>query len=429
MGIKFSNNASSSITHALTADATSISITPGTGDLFPSIIEGEDYFYATLAGNNGLEIVKVTKRVLDTMTVERAQDNTDALLFDIGDLFELRIVAADFEDTFAKVDSMLEESLEENTSTVNAALANKAPILHSSSSTEYGAGSSTQYGHTKTHDEPDATLTAAAGHAFSPAGAASMQGEIDDKLSTRGGTMTGVLNMNNNPINHTSGIELQGSGYGGYVDFHYDGNAADYTSRIIENTQGHIDITAPNGVGVNGNSVLTSAGGTMNGVIYNPTFMRNNLSGQIELYGGTTGSNGAYIALYGQSCTDGYGNGKVLLRAANKGTTTDVTIDPGVGMYVDGKKVMYLTAEWNDGNGNWYRKYNDGFIIQCVHFSHNNSMPKAISLPIPFKDTNFWAMNSDLYNIHFLIPTSNQTVLFQESITSTMNYTLIAFGY
>lgn len=85
---------------------------------------------------------------------------------------------------------------------------------------------------------------------------------------------------------------------------------------------------------------LKLTGGTMNGVIYNPTFMRNNLSGQIELYGGTTGSNGAYIALYGQSCTDGYGSGKLLLRAANKGTTTDVTIDPGKGMYVAGKEVL-----------------------------------------------------------------------------------------
>ena len=106
MGIKFANNASTNITHALTADATSVSVTPGTGDLFPSIVEGQDYFYATLAGNNGLEIVKVTKRVLDTMTIARAQDGTDALLFNQGDLFELRIVAADFEDAFSSIDAL-----------------------------------------------------------------------------------------------------------------------------------------------------------------------------------------------------------------------------------------------------------------------------------------------------------------------------------
>ena len=187
MGIKFSNNASANIIQALTSTATSVSITPGKGDLFPSITEG-DYFYATLAGNKGLEIVKVTNRVNDTMTIVRAQDNTMALSFDTGDLFELRIVAADFNDTFSEVNDKLENSIEEITSNVNSALASKAPILHSSSSTEYGAGSSDKYGHLKSHDIPDVTKTAATGNAFSPAGAAVMQetleGQISDLAST-----------------------------------------------------------------------------------------------------------------------------------------------------------------------------------------------------------------------------------------------------
>lgn len=191
MGIKFSNNASANIIQDLTSTATSVSVTVGKGDLFPSITEG-DYFYATLAGNNGLEIVKVTNRVNDTMTIVRAQDNTTALSFDTGDLFELRIVAADFNDTFSEVNDKLEASIEETTSIVNSALSSKAPISHASSSTEYGAGSSEQYGHLKSHDEPDAAKTAATGHAFSPAGAAAMQavleGQIDD--------LTGVVSSN-----------------------------------------------------------------------------------------------------------------------------------------------------------------------------------------------------------------------------------------
>ena len=109
MGIKFSNNASANIIRALTSTATSVSVTAGKGDLFPSLTEG-DYFYATLAGNNGLEIVKVTNRVNDTMTIVRAQDDTTALSFDTGDLFELRIVAADFNDTFSEVNDKLEAS-------------------------------------------------------------------------------------------------------------------------------------------------------------------------------------------------------------------------------------------------------------------------------------------------------------------------------
>lgn len=195
MGIKFSNNASANIIQALTPTATSVSVTPDKGDLFPSLLEG-DYFYATLAGNNGLEIVKVTNRVKDTMTIVRAQDNTIALSFDTGDLFELRIVAAAFNDTFSEVNDKLEASIEENTSIVNYALSSKAPILHASSSTEYGAGTSALYGHLKSHDEPDSTLTADSGHAFSPAGAAAIQealGETQEVVSELDSTLRAFI--------------------------------------------------------------------------------------------------------------------------------------------------------------------------------------------------------------------------------------------
>lgn len=167
MGIKFSNNASANIIQDLTSTATSVSVTVGKGDLFPSITEG-DYFYATLAGNNGLEIVKVTNRVNDTMTIVRAQDNTTALSFDTGDLFELRIVAADFNDTFSEVNDKLEASIEETTSIVNSALSSKAPISHASSSTEFGTGTSTQYGHNKLSDATNSNLGAEGGTAATP---------------------------------------------------------------------------------------------------------------------------------------------------------------------------------------------------------------------------------------------------------------------
>lgn len=39
-----------------------------------------------------------------------------------------------------------------------------------------------------------------------------------------------------------------GTTNGGYIDFHYGGSAADYTSRIIEDSSGHLEITASNGV-------------------------------------------------------------------------------------------------------------------------------------------------------------------------------------
>lgn len=211
MGIKFSNNASSNIIHALAADAASVSVTPGTGDLFPSLIEG-DYFYATLAGNNGLEIVKVTNRVNDTMTIVRAQDNTTALSFDMGDLFELRIVAADFEDTFSHVESTLEDTVD----ALNSSVDNK----------------------------------------------------MSSYLSLSGGTMTGPLSFNSTGIEHANYIELwgdPGTNNGGFIDFHYNGEFSDHTSRIIEDKKGKLLIIAPEGLLLNSKDVLTSAGGKITG--------------------------------------------------------------------------------------------------------------------------------------------------------------------
>lgn len=38
------------------------------------------------------------------------------------------------------------------------------------------------------------------------------------------------------------------AGYGGYIDFHYNGSTEDYTTRIYENETGHLRIIAPNGI-------------------------------------------------------------------------------------------------------------------------------------------------------------------------------------
>lgn len=48
-----------------------------------------------------------------------------------------------------------------------------------------------------------------------------------------------------------------GAGHGGYIDFHYNGSSADYTSRIIEDSNGSLNV--PGIFKVNGNQVLTKA--------------------------------------------------------------------------------------------------------------------------------------------------------------------------
>ena len=226
MGIKFANNASTNITHALTADATSVSVTSGTGDLFPSIVEGKDYFYATLAGNNGLEIVKVTKRVLDTMTVERAQDGTSALIFHQGDLFELRIVAADFEDTFSQVDTILEDTV----SHVENTLEDTVSALNTS---------------------------------------------VDNKMSSylplSGGVMEGEIRFPEGTVRYSDkaffveGANNQGTGP--LIQFNNDSGDLWLVSRdLSSNWKQNVQITRDS-VNVNGNPVLTSAGGAMTGTL------------------------------------------------------------------------------------------------------------------------------------------------------------------
>jgi hypothetical protein len=98
MGLKVTNNAFGTLNAGITSSATTIVLTAGQGARFPTLSAG-DYFYATLIDtSNNLEIVKVTARSTDTMTIVRAQDNTTARAYSTNDRFELRPTAALFNE-------------------------------------------------------------------------------------------------------------------------------------------------------------------------------------------------------------------------------------------------------------------------------------------------------------------------------------------
>lgn len=87
----FSNNASTTLGSAAFSTATTITLASGTGTEFPTLALGQ-YFTGTLwaAGSTtGLpnEIVKVTARTGDTLTVVRGQEGTTAQDWDVGDTF------------------------------------------------------------------------------------------------------------------------------------------------------------------------------------------------------------------------------------------------------------------------------------------------------------------------------------------------------
>ncbi|HTN66407.1 MAG TPA: hypothetical protein VL051_09525 [Burkholderiaceae bacterium] len=106
MALKLSNNAISRLAGNISNSATTLSLAPGDGALFPSLQAG-DWFPATLLKNSGdFEIVRVTDRQVDILTIERAQENTVALAFGAGDRIELRLTAATIAGEFSRIEAL-----------------------------------------------------------------------------------------------------------------------------------------------------------------------------------------------------------------------------------------------------------------------------------------------------------------------------------
>jgi len=93
--IKYTNNAKTTLAANINNSVTSATVTDGS--VFPSLSAGE-HFYCTFDDGTNNEIVKVTARSSNTLTIVRAQDNTSARAFSSGDKAELRITAVVLEE-------------------------------------------------------------------------------------------------------------------------------------------------------------------------------------------------------------------------------------------------------------------------------------------------------------------------------------------
>ena len=141
MPVKFANNAVSTLASSISNSATSITVASGDGALFPSLT-GSEYFRATLIdSSNNLEIVKVTARSSDVLTVTRAQESTTARAFSSGDRIELRITAQSLVDVSTQI-TALGSDLGTNGNDINFADNDKA---------QFGAGSDLQIYHNGSH--------------------------------------------------------------------------------------------------------------------------------------------------------------------------------------------------------------------------------------------------------------------------------------
>lgn len=104
MNFLFSNTATATLASSVTAAATTIQLNSGAGSQFPAPAASA-VFHATLADVSGnTEIVRVTARATDTLTVVRAQEGTSARNFAAGSRFELRLTAESLA-SFAQLDS------------------------------------------------------------------------------------------------------------------------------------------------------------------------------------------------------------------------------------------------------------------------------------------------------------------------------------
>lgn len=98
MGAKLKNNAYGTLLASISASDVTITLSTGNGAKFPTLAVGE-YFYATLIDvSNNLEVVKVTARVSDILTIVRGQDGTTARAYLVGDRIEQRMVTALFNE-------------------------------------------------------------------------------------------------------------------------------------------------------------------------------------------------------------------------------------------------------------------------------------------------------------------------------------------
>jgi len=95
--IVFENNATSTLAGSITNVATTASLSAGTGALFPNPVTADgDYFVLTFTDQaTGIlnEIVHVTARSGDVITMTRAQEGTTALAWTAGDLATMLITA------------------------------------------------------------------------------------------------------------------------------------------------------------------------------------------------------------------------------------------------------------------------------------------------------------------------------------------------
>jgi hypothetical protein len=186
MAALFSNNLSGNLNGTIDATVTSITLSTGTGVNFPSPTGG-DYFLLTLAGldvegqETSWEIVKVTARTGDVLTVERGYESSVAASWISGSRLELRMTAGQavlFEDKYSKaeVDTALDGKVDD------------AQVLTDVPAGAVFTDTDTVYNHPATHpwSAIDTTPTTLAGYGITDGGGSFSVDDIENASALSG---------------------------------------------------------------------------------------------------------------------------------------------------------------------------------------------------------------------------------------------------
>lgn len=107
--IQFANNATSRLAANLSAGGLTATLIPGDGAKFPTLTGGQVFFGTLVRSDGTKEVVKVTARATDTLTIVRAVEPVGgvqtAFSFSAGDKFELRMTAGSLSSELDRLDA------------------------------------------------------------------------------------------------------------------------------------------------------------------------------------------------------------------------------------------------------------------------------------------------------------------------------------
>jgi len=280
MTVLFKNNVTASLAASISSSTTTIVVSSGQGSRFPAVTAG-DYFYATLYdASNNIEIIKVTARSTDTLTVVRGQDNTSARTYAAGDSIAMRVVAAAMTDLVAY------------TPTGNLAATNLSGAVTELDSEKAGLALNNTFTGNNTFSN-NVTLTAGAtGNLTGNADTATVATQLATSVPVAsGGTGKATLTINSlvagngvYPVNQitpsTVGNVLTSVEYGAAV---VTGSIATGTLTVTAITSGTLTEGATiSGSGITGGTTIAQITSSASAVA-NPTFTSGGASGQNTL--------------------------------------------------------------------------------------------------------------------------------------------------